>query len=85
MAKGPRDPVLRHPADRVGLSLLLGLMLIVGSAGAAVALAKSAPLADKADPRPRHVRTYMAYPAILYIPGRGTPRQLRGGGPGLGK
>ncbi len=85
MARGPRDPHVRHPADRVGLRLLLGMLLLAGLAGGAVAFAQRAPLADKADPRPRHVRTYMAYPGILYIPGRGAPRHLRGGGPGLGK
>ena len=85
MARGPKDPSVRHPAERLGGRVFLGLLLLFGLAGGAMAYAQRAPLADKADPRPRHVRTYMAYPGILFITGRGTPRHLRGGGPGLGK
>ena len=85
MARAPRDPIVRHPADRLGVRAGLGLLLLLGLAAGSVAFAMHAPMADKTNPRPRHVRTYMGYPGILYIPGRGMPRHLRGGGPGLGK
>ncbi len=79
------DPLVRHPAQRLRPRLGVGVLLLSGIAGGAAWASTTVPTADRAIASPRHVRTWVSQPGVIYIPGRGTARRLRGGGPGFGK